>query len=345
MFENLLNETSFWHKSGQMSDIVLSTRLSLLRNQSELPFSSQYTEDELEKIRTPLVAFKNQSKFSPEVEFYKISDVAEYDRRLLRELDVLSEEMEKNSDGFFAFHRKGHFSMTGGGRDHYTIQVIRPGMAIYDGYKDLVAIDDEFNNFVPYAFSDKFGYLTSDLDNSGTGLKIVTLLHLPILNLMGTITEVKKMSEEIGAVFSSVTGDKNKNYGSFYTVTNKGGAGQSEMDIIELVDDVVKMIVDLETETRDDYVSDFSLRLEDLVWRSYGILKYARSISYVEALEYLSTLRLGVILSIIKDRTLLEVNDLLIKIQPAHLHKIYSGDLAEPEKLDYFRAEYIRTKL
>jgi protein arginine kinase len=345
MFENLLNNSSFWSPGEMYSDIVMSTRLRLLRNQADIPFGAEQTEVERQKVDENLELFCHSSSYKDDLTLYRMSDISDIDRRFLRERNIISGATENNLSSLLLFDDKSRFNIAVGSDDHYHMQVLRSGFSVYDGYSDIVALDNEFNKYVSYAFSSKFGYLTSNLDNSGTGLKVSVLMHLPVLTIMGTILEVKKMAGEIGGHFTAVTGDKNKNYGSLFLLSSKGGTGMSEVDIVELVDDLVKMIVDLEVETRDDYVSDFSSKLEDMVWRSYGILKYARSISYVEALEYLSTVRLGVILAILKDVKLLDINDLLVKSQPGHLLKISGETLNLPEEYDAYRAEFIRQNL
>jgi protein arginine kinase len=59
--------------------------------------------------------------------------------------------------------------------------------------------------------------------------------------------------------------------------------------------------------------------LEDKLWRAYGTLRYARSLSFDEAMNYLSGVRLAVGLKLIRDLSVYTLNKLLIFCQPAHL--------------------------
>ena len=78
--------------------------------------------------------------------------------------------------------------------------------------------------------------------------------------------------------------------------------------------------------------------------RSYGILKYSKILTSEEALKRLSDIRLGINLGIIKDLSEMDVNEMILKIQPGSLQK-YAGKLLKPDDRDSVRAEYIRNKM
>ncbi|HRX16656.1 MAG TPA: hypothetical protein P5123_10095 [Spirochaetota bacterium] len=345
MFKNLLDDTSFWSAEGQLSDVVLSSRLRLARNHASLPFPVNNDFQGHAVVEDSLLQFVNNSKFSESLKFYKMSDLDEYDRRFLRERNIITENMENDEQTSLVYDTSQQFCIQVNSGDHLRIQKLCSGLEFYDSYGKIVDIDNELNKYVDYAFNDTFGYLSAFVDNAGTGLKASALLHLPVLSTLGTIFEVKKMAEEMGASFEPVSGDQNQNYGSLYLVCNRKSINHTEPEIIEMLDDIVKMVAGLEMESRDDYSNDYKNQLEDRIWRSYGILKYSRSITYVEALEYLSNIRLGVILSIIKDMNLKDVHDLLVKIQTAHLLKLADRPLQSLMDYDIFRAEYISSVL
>jgi protein arginine kinase len=347
MFEKLLEDTSFWSGIGQLSDTVLSTRVRLIRNMADVPFSEKQSEGDLEKIIEPVNNFIYSAKIAAGLEKTQLSEIDNLDRRFLRERNLLTKKAENNSDALLIYRLHTKFSMIVNADDHYYLQVIRPGLNIYDAYGELVEADEGLNNFTPYAFSERFGYLTSSLDNTGTGLKVSVLMHLPCLGIMGTIDEVIRMVTEIGAVLEPVTVTQKDNFGSFYLISNSETIGKNESDILEVVDDSARMVAGLETESREEFYMNSPLQLEDMAARSYGILKYVRKISYVEALEHLSNIRLGVILSIIKNVSLEMINDLFVKIQPAHLVKLQQEIVTQHDKAMYdkIRADFLRSQL
>ena len=59
--------------------------------------------------------------------------------------------------------------------------------------------------------------------------------------------------------------------------------------------------------------------IEDKLWRAYGTLRYARSLTFDEAMNYLSGVRLAVGLKLIRGLSVYTLNKLLIFSQAAHL--------------------------
>jgi protein arginine kinase len=81
--------------------------------------------------------------------------------------------------------------------------------------------------------------------------------------------------------------------------------------------------------------------LEDKIGRAYGILEYGYIINSREAIELLSLFRLGVDVGLIPKVSIGAQNELLVRIQPAHLQKI-EGKALTPGERDRKRAEIIR---
>ena len=206
-------------------------------------------------------------------------------------------------------------------------------------------IDDELNKFVPFAYSDDFGYVTACPSNLGTGLRISTMLHLPALSISGSIPEVIRITHDVGAKINGSLGEGTKTFGNMYQLSNRISLGLSEVDIIEEIDKITSKVVEMESLARDNYISHEDDRLKDVIWRYYGILKYSRSIGYTEAMDYLSNIRLGIILSIIKNIELQDINDMMINIQWSHLQKIANRIFSNSYDCDSFRSEYIRMNL
>jgi len=63
-----------------------------------------------------------------------------------------------------------------------------------------------------------------------------------------------------------------------------------------------------------------------------------------ETMDLLSSVRLGINLSMIDDLTIPMVNELFLQTQPAHLQKI-QGTLLDGEERNVARANYLRQKL
>jgi protein arginine kinase len=86
------------------------------------------------------------------------------------------------------------------------------------------------------------------------------------------------------------------------------------------------------------------INLQDKIYRSYGILKYARILSSDECMKLLSYVRLGIDLGYIQDIDMDVINNLMTNIQTGMLQKNYNRRMDERER-DYIRTQYIREKI
>ena len=85
-------------------------------------------------------------------------------------------------------------------------------------------------------------------------------------------------------------------------------------------------------------------KLEDMVYRAFGLLSTARMISSSEFLDLGSKLRLGAGMGIFDKATLETIDELILTCQPASLQEKAGGALDE-ETRDKLRARTIREKL
>src|SRR5690606_40841952 len=84
--------------------------------------------------------------------------------------------------------------------------------------------------------------------------------------------------------------------------------------------------------------------IEDKVWRAYGLLRYARSISFEEVMNLLSGVRLGLGLKLLPGLRVYTLNQIMIFTQSAHLEKLAGTSLSAGDA-DTYRASYIRRLL
>ena len=107
---------------------------------------------------------------------------------------------------------------------------------------------------------------------------------------------------------------------------------------------VVPRIVDYEKLARQDLLAKKRPVIEDRIFRAYGQLRTARTITSEETMHLLSAVRMGVNLNLITDLSIDAVNQLYIHAQPAHLQEL-TGRTLDAEERNVERATYIRSML
>ena len=238
--------------------------------------------------------------------------------------------------------------------DHLRIQVMQSGMNLRDAWSIIDALDDELSEALPYAYSTDWGYLTCCPTNTGTGMRASVMVHLPSLVLTKQINKVLHTITKLGLTARGLYGEGTEASGNFFQISNQVSLGRSEEELIENIERILKEVIHQEQAGRESLLSNSRTQLEDRVWRAFGILKHAKTMSSNEALDLLSAVRLGVDLGLMSpnggstaggngmDRT--KVNELFLFSQPAHLQKLEGKALTAKER-DTKRAQLIRSKL
>ncbi|HXV86063.1 MAG TPA: hypothetical protein VD793_05155, partial [Gemmatimonadales bacterium] len=107
---------------------------------------------------------------------------------------------------------------------------------------------------------------------------------------------------------------------------------------------IVRQVVAYEEQARQVLLRDAPTIIEDKIWRAYGLLRHARLLSFEEAMNLLSGVRLGVGLNLITDVGVYTLNKLMIFAQPAHLAHHAGRTLTDPD-LPALRAGFVRQLL
>ncbi len=342
MLENLLNRTGSWSRTGFDSDVVISTRIRLARSFPSLPFPHMLNEKDMHVLEALIKKFADSSSVKHNIIIAEISKLNEIDRRYLQERGLITIEMEHSPHSFALIDLDEKFAILINEEDHFRIHRIHPGFEIHQCLEEVEHIDEELNTFIPYAFSPQFGHLTSRPTNAGSGLKISLMLFLPTLTTINSLADIISFLKLKNIVMRGIIGQTMETIGSMYLLSNAVSIGRSEQEIEEQMEISTRFLIDEERKSREVYYSQHRKKIEDRTWRSWGILSYSRSISYPETIEHLSNLRLGILLSVIKNIDLQKINDLMINIQWSHLQRIMGIRFSSLAEADECRADYLR---
>lgn len=338
--DDMVRRHGSWLESGSAEGPVVSSRIRLARNLSDYCFPGWATEEENHAVWLQLSSIFQEMDI-PFMSF-GMPDIAVLDREILFERHLISSDLIQQEDSCGVFVTADEcLSIMVNEEDHIRIQSLQPGMSLQKAWHAADAIDDELEARLTYAFSPKLGYLTSCPSNVGTGMRASVMLHLPGLVLMEEMAPVINGISKIGLAVRGMWGEGSDAAGNMFQVSNQITLGRREADIIAHLEQIVHELVDHELNARRRLLESKSLLVEDHVARAFGILSNARLITSGEALNLLSTLRLGLDLGMIDQFSPRELDTLFISIQPAHLQKI-EGKALDPDDRDLVRAQILR---
>lgn len=338
-----------WYESEEAENgIVISSRIRLARNLKELPFSIKMDESATEKLMNDV---KNCIKESLDCkstafEFVEVEKLDIDEKLSMMEKHIISPNMvnKKQPCGvFIAEEEKASILLNE--EDHIRIQTIEAGEAINKTWDFADHLDNLIEEKQEYAFDENYGYLTSCPTNVGTGLRASYMMHLFGLEKTGQLSNVVQAIAKFGITVRGIYGEGTKAMGSIYQISNQVTLGQSEDEIIYNLKNVSNLVMEQEERMIEKLLKENGAFVEDQMYRAYGILSHARAISVQEAMEYLSAIREGYLLGILKEpKPKMNIYNMMIHAQQGCIQSEFDVNNSK-EKRDYARAEYIRTQL
>ena len=341
--ESLTHVTGEWLKgTGPESDIVMSSRVRLARNLAHYPFVSRASEQdrvEIERFLRERIATVPVGKG---LDYIDVGHLEEIDRQLLVERQLISREhAEAQGARGVAIDGREQVSLMINDEDHLRIQCMHSGLDLQGVWDQIRVVDDEIGRAVPYAFHDRWGYLTACPTNVGTGIRVSVMLHLPALVITRQIDKVFRSLHKISLAVRGLYGEGSQAMGDFYQISNQTTLGRTEEELVEQVGDVVPVLIDYERRAREILVRETQQNVHDQVSRAFGILRTAQTITAAETMQLLSRVRMGVLLGLIGDVNIADINSLLVRTQPAQLQKIRGVELDSKDR-NIERARYLR---
>ena len=324
------------------AESVVSSRVRLARNIAGVPFSHRARQVDLERALSLGRKALSESNTLKTGTFMLMSELGDLERRFLVERHLISQEHSDNSPArAVVVGEREMISVMVNEEDHLRLQSIQPGFQVMDAWRLVDALDSEIDQNLDYAFSYEWGYLSACPTNTGTGLRASMLVHLPALVLTGQIDRIIHSISQMGLAVRGFYGEGSEVMGNLFQVSNRTALGTSEIDIIQSLEKVVTQVLDYEARAREILLRDARSRIEDKVWRAYGILKYCRRVTSKDVMSFASAVRLGVCLKMIDSISVAGLNRMTFMSQPAHLQKRSGKEMGAGER-DAVRADMIR---
>ncbi len=347
ILDDLVKNPGAWLATGRDTGVALSHRIRLARNVKGEPFPGwagvgvrRVLRERLFETLRDIPALRNGL-------FLNMDSLDALDRETLKERRLISLELveqDKGQGGGVVVSEDEQIAIMINEEDHFRIQGIGSGMDARRTWTRLRELDEEIEQRVEYAFSSALGYLTACPSNVGTGLRVSVMMHLPGLRIMDEMGPAAKGLEKMGLAVRGLNGEGTEAWGNLYQISNQSTLGESEE---ALLDRMLKIGLEMamhEENARTRALESRGVSLRDHVGRAFGIVRHATMLSFQEAVDLLSALRLGVDLGLIGRLSVGRINEALLLTQPAHLQKM-AGAVKTPDERDEWRARMTRDML
>ena len=333
-----------WYlQSNSDSDVTISTKIKFERNLKNFKFN--LNNQEIDKLENTIK--ENLYAIGYGLKFLKIKDMDNITKLSLVEKRLIPKDFafNKTNSGSILVNDEENICIMIGGENHLAIQVFCASFDLDNIMNLAIEIDKKLDDILGYAVNRKYGFLTTSPMDVGTGLRASVIVHLPALSKTGNDIKILNTIIDLGMNVQSIEKEKgvNNSLCDMYEISNKQTIGITEKDIVKNLKIIVKKIMEQERETRRMLAKD-EIEIEDMIYRSYGILANCKKISYEEMIKLLSNIKLGTDLGILKEISDLKVQKLYLYSKEANLQKYFGEEYGVIER-NIKRAEMIKNIL
>ena len=331
----------WWKQTSSDSDVVVSTRVRFARNLKGYKFPNTMNLKQADEVIDKIDKAIDKSKYS----LFKMSDIDKVNRYSLIEQHIISKEFADNiQTGAIITNKDNSIVTMINEEDHLRMQAFESGLNVEKCYDNLSEFSNQLAKKLEYAINSDYGYITACPTNVGSGMRVSVMLHLPALAKVGYLSQLLEEVSNMGLAVRGLYGENTTGYGNMYQISNQETLGEYDSEVVYRIKAVVLSIIEQERKARK-ILQKNSIKLEDEIYRTYGILKNARLLSEKEAIEYLSLLRLGVAMGVIDKIPLNKVQTLIIESASNTLKLLLKDNLEDEYDEDLKRAEYIRKEI
>ena len=337
---------SWFGTEGVDSDVVLSSRVRLARNLVGLPFPGRADLGQLAEIQQTLdtVLADIDTEFGQPFDRIAIDQLSALEREVLIEKRLISEKFAEVLPYRMAYiSADTRVSILVNEDDHLHIQSMTPGLSLTEAFETASHVDDYIEARLDLAFDETMGYLTAYPTNLGTGLRASVILHLPGLVYTRNIENIVNTSPQLGLGVHSLEGIGEGAH--LYKVSNQFTLGYSEAEMIENLQAAVGEIAAHERRARKALSYFGKDGIDDGVWRSFGILSYARSLTEQELFALVSRVRYGIDRGIIKEVMPDCYAEIIVAARDGHLKYSAENENLSTGEISAIRASRVRAIL
>lgn len=344
-YNHMLQGCGEWCRtSGPESDVVISSRVRLARNLAAYPFMSQASVADRTAIHHAVQSALNIVR-PEEMTLFELEKADVLKRMMLVERHLISGDLALG-EGMrsVAVNADESLSVMICEEDHLRIQSLVSGFDLSRAWELSSSLESQLAKRLSFAVSEEFGYLTACPSNVGTAMRVSVMLHLPALQWTSQMDRVIRGLQKVHLTIRGLCGENSQAQGDLFQISNRISLGKTEADLLALLNDVVPDIIEYERKARSFFVTEENAAFTERIERSLGILTDTEAISTEEAMNLLSTLRVGTVLGVVENIPLSAIDHLIQFTQPAHLQQWLGSEL-EPTECSIERARYLREHL
>jgi len=341
--QSILSLTDPWESND--NSIWLASTVSFYRNIEKFKFPAKMPTERRKQI---ISLVSKELLSSPSLQnpvLYSAEEMSHVEKEFLVEHFLTSQSFHQAHSGeAFIIDNGGDFFASLNMGDHLHLQLTDCRGELETTWNRLVKIETSIGKAVNYSFSTKFGFLTADPMQCGTGLLVNLFLQIPAIIHTERLEELIEKHADDTISISGLQGNPNELIGDLLVVHNNYTLGLTEENIISSIRTFATKLIVEEKSERARIKNEDNRDIKDVISRAYGILLHSFQIEAIEALNALSLIKLGTELGWMSGLTMRQLNELSFKCRRAHLLREFNQKISQ-EEIPHKRAEFIHQSL
>lgn len=315
---------------------LLQTSIFLHRNLSGFKFPSKASKEERRQVCSKILAKIYKGTLSDTFKYKHVSDMSPLLKGIIYERGISTAPLDPDIDESIAIliNKDETISIVINDDDHLVVKVSSLDMDFNKNYEVAKNIIESID--LNYAQNNTFGYLTSSPAIMGLGCRVEATIHLP------TFASLSNNQDFIANLnffkMTDLFGTSTEVFGNIFNVSLKNTYYAKDVDILfKSFSNSISSLLSTELLNRKEIQE---LDKKDIVWKTYGSLKYSYVLDFVEAMGSLSLLKMGIEEEILKDN--FGIEKLICCCFPTHLQFLSK---CKVDEVDEVRAKIIRKYL
>lgn len=314
-------------------DIVIGTIGRLVRNLSGYRFPGWSTAEDRRAVSDILLPVLKGLRGFKNAYSCEMNELSYEQRRALMVRKQLTPCMAARQDGcHLIIPEKRDIICMVNEEEHLVLHACRIGNSIRETINELRKLASALEKKVSFAQDSRNGYLTSMPGESGDGIQIYTVLHLPGLVISNMIPQVTKAMEKLHINISPYYSDGEDDTGNLFIIYSIPGPSGSTEELMTHYRQVLKQLVNRELQVRAKLAEEPGLVLADKVARAYATLSHARRISLQESRNAISVLRLGYLLGMFDWNGNVTIRNTICQLRQLDVMLALNAALRKPEE-------------
>ncbi len=326
---------------GENFEVVLGSEALYVRNVVGKNFPSRLDDMELKNLRHHLITSLKDPLY--DFKLWETDVLRNEDLGFLIERFSAPHEIQRYNKGSALFLSEDESRWVCLNIiDHLRFRVAKGGSDIEACYRNARLMEERFEKSLPFAYSERFGFLTSRPTECGTALVLRFYVHIPGVIFSNGFFKLRDKLSKAGTVLQPLQDESMSTEGHVFIVHTAHSLGVDEEEVLAAAQDMLDEIVEMEYEARAELVSKARFQIEDKIMRGIGVLTHAKMIAKKEGYALANALRLGAAEKIIGDTIdIMSATELYFVGQSIHLARLTGGGdgiLADSNRADLFRS-------